>query len=75
MAEKINFKSIPDKIIATDQYDFIISNDNNAQNKDANKNSNLISLKKIYYKLMQEWKNGIIWLSILMNLKQKISVN
>jgi len=40
MAEKINFKSIPDKIIATDQYGFIISEDNNNQDKDANKNSN-----------------------------------
>ena len=40
MAEKINFKSIPDKIIATDQYGFIISEDNNNQDKDAYKNSN-----------------------------------
>ena len=40
MAEKINFKSIPDKIIATDQYGFIISEDNNNQDKDANKNAN-----------------------------------
>ena len=40
MAEKINFKSIPDKIIATDQYGFIIPEDNNNQDKDANKNAN-----------------------------------
>ena len=40
MAEKINFKSIPDKIIATDQYGFIIPENNNNQDKDANKNSN-----------------------------------
>ena len=40
MAEKINFKSIPDKIIATDQYGFIISEDNNNQDKGANKNAN-----------------------------------
>ena len=40
MAEKINFKSIPDKIIATDQYGFIISEDNNNQDKDANKSPN-----------------------------------
>ena len=40
MAEKINFKSIPDKIIATDQYGFIIPEDNNNQDKGANKNAN-----------------------------------
>ena len=40
MAEKINFKSIPDKIIATDQYGFIISKDNKNQDQDANKSSN-----------------------------------
>ena len=38
MAEKINFKGIPDKIISTDQYGFIIEDDKN-NNDIQNKNS------------------------------------
>ena len=34
MAEEINFKAIPDKIIATDQYGFLISENNERQDSD-----------------------------------------
>ena len=34
MAEEINFKAIPDKIIATDQYGFLISENNEKQDSD-----------------------------------------
>ena len=37
MAEEIDFKAIPDKLIATDQYGFLLSNNN--QNDDANNKS------------------------------------
>jgi len=58
MAEKINFKSIPDKIIAKDQYGFIISNDNNTQDKDANKNTNTDNPEKDLFQInarMEKW--------------------
>ena len=37
MAEEINFKSVPDKIIETDQFGFIVSNNNN-KNEEINHN-------------------------------------
>ena len=55
MAEKINFKAIPDKIIATDQYGFIIpeENENDNQNKDANKpETDLLQINA----RMEKWK-------------------
>ena len=38
MAEEINFKAIPDKIIATDQYGFLISENNENQDNNSIKN-------------------------------------
>ena len=46
MAEEINFKSLPDKIIETDQFGFIVSKDDKNDRNEESRNSSVINSAK-----------------------------